>query len=241
MKNYKIIISYDGTNFYGFQKQEKTPTVQQAIETSLDILLNSYELTYSGRTDSGVHAKQQVLSVVTDDILGGSFKESLNALVGSHIYIKKISRANKNFHPRYDAKQRTYKYFINTPSNYEPYNLGYSYFIKNELRISDLNLIAEFFLGINNFTNYSKLRVDQNPIREIVTSKWAQNSQYFIYTISGNSFLHNMVRSIVGVQLAVFSGKLTSASLKASLKAPLGERFKYVAPSKGLYLWKIKY
>ena len=241
MNNYKIIISYDGKNFHGFQKQPKNFTVQQAIETALGKLLNSYELNYAGRTDSGVHAKQQVLSLVTSERLKDSFKESLNALVGDYIYIKKISLANKNFHPRYDARQRTYKYFINTPSNYEPFNLGYSYFIKNELKISELNFIADSFLGKNNFTNYSKLRVDQNPIREVNTSKWTKSSQYFIYTITGNSFLHNMVRSIVGVQLAVVDGKISMASVNTSLKTPLQERFKYVVPADGLYLWKIKY
>ena len=241
MNNYKIIISYDGKHFHGFQKQTSNFTVQQAIEIALDKLLNSYQLTYAGRTDSGVHAKQQVLSVVTGEILKDSFKQSLNALVGEHIFIKKILLANKNFHPRYDAIQRTYKYFINTPSNYEPYNLGYSYFIKNELKISELNLIADSFLGENNFTNYSKLRIGQNPVRELTTSKWTKSNQYFIYTITGNSFLHNMVRSIVGVQLALVEGKVSMATINTSLKRPLEERFKYVVPADGLYLWKIKY
>ena len=96
-----------------------------------------------GEQIQGVHAKQQVLSITTSDLLKDSFKESLNALVGKHIYIKKVTLANKNFHPRHDAKQRTYKYFVNTPSNYEAYNLGYSYFVKKELSIVELNLIAK--------------------------------------------------------------------------------------------------
>jgi len=241
LKNYKIVISYDGNNFHGFQKQPKDFTVQEALEAALDKLLTSYQLTYAGRTDTGVHAKQQVLSITTSDLLKDSFKESLNALVGKHIYIKKVILANKNFHPRHDAKQRTYKYFVNTPSNYEAYNLGYSYFVKKELSIVDLNLISKLFIGKNNFTNYSKLRTDQNPLREITHSKWTKNSQYFIYTITGNSFLHNMVRSIVGVQLAAFDGKLESKSISSSLKTPLEQRFKHVAPSEGLYLWNIKY
>jgi len=241
LKNYKIVISYDGNNFHGFQKQPKDFTVQEALETALNKLLTKYQLTYAGRTDTGVHAKHQVLSIITSDPLKDSFKESFNALVGKHIYIKKITLTNRNFHPRYDAKQRTYKYFVNTPSNYEAYNLGYSYFVKKELSIVELNLIANSFTGINNFTNYSKLRTDQNPLREIALSKWTKNSQYFTYTITGNSFLHNMVRSIVGVQLAAFDGKLESKSINTSLKTPLEQRFKHVAPSDGLYLWNIKY
>ena len=241
MNNYKLTISYDGNHFYGFQKQPKHLTVQEAIETALEKLIKSYKLTYAGLTDRGVHAKQHIVSSITNEILEDSFKESLNALVGSHIHIKKILLVKKNFHPRYDAKLRTYKYLVNTPNNYEPYNIGYSYFIKHELIIHELNLIANSFVGKKNFTNYSKLRIDQNPIREITESKWTKNNQYFIYTITGNSFLHNMVRSIVGVQLAVVDGKLSRESVYASLETPLTERFKYVAPSDGLYLWKIKY
>ena len=101
--------------------------------------------------------------------------------------------------------------------------------------------MQNLFIGKNNFTNYSKLRTDQNPLREIALSKWTKNSQYFIYTITGNSFLHNMVRSIVGVQLAAFDGKLESKSIDTSLKTPLEQRFKHVAPPEGLYLWNIKY
>ena len=241
MKNYKIIISYDGNYFHGFQKQPSNPTVQETIEKALNKLLIDYELTYAGRTDAGVHAKFQVLSIVTSEVITDSFKGSFNALVGKHIYIKKIVLVKRDFHPRYDAKSRTYKYLINTPENYEPYNLGYSYFTPNELNVSDLNNIGAVFLGSNNFSNLSKLRKGQSPIRDITVSKWTQNSQYYIYTITGNSFLHNMVRSIIGVQLAVFENKIQYSSLKSSLKRPLEERFKYVVPAEGLYLWKIKY
>ena len=138
-------------------------------------------------------------------------------------------------------KQRTYKYFINTPRNYEPYNLGYTHLINDEVNLSELTVIAKSFLGKNNFTNFSKLRKDQNPIRDIAVSKWTHSNQGYIYTITGNSFLHNMVRSIVGVQLACLNGKLSNAKIKSSLKYPQNERFNHVAPPEGLYLWKIKY
>jgi len=239
--NYKVILSYDGNHFHGFQKQPSIITVQQVIEKALSNLLQNFEITYAGRTDAGVHAKHQVLSVVTDEKISESFKTSFNALVGKHIYIKQIKIAKESFHPRYDAIERTYKYFVNTPSNFEPYNLGYSYLINEELDISNLNFYAESFLGVNNFTNFSKLRKDQEPTREITVSKWTRNSQFFIYTISGNSFLHNMVRSLVGIQLACQSGKINKASIDSALKKPQKARFNYVAPPEGLYLWKIKY
>ncbi len=239
--NYKVIISYDGNHFHGFQKQPNNLTVQELLEKALTKLLRNFEITYAGRTDAGVHAKYQVLSIVTSEKISESFKTSLNALVGKHIYIKQIKKVKESFHPRYDAIERTYKYFVNTPSNYEPYNLGYSHLINEEIDISDLNFYAESFLGLNNFTNFSKLRKNQEPTREITASKWSKNSKYLIYTISGNSFLHNMVRSIVGVQLAGLSGKVSKSSIEGALREPQKNRFNYVVPPEGLYLWKIKY
>jgi tRNA pseudouridine38-40 synthase len=95
--NYKVILSYDGNHFHGFQKQPSIITVQQVIEKALSNLLQNFEITYAGRTDAGVHAKHQVLSVVTDEKISESFKTSFNALVGKHIYIKQIKIAKESF------------------------------------------------------------------------------------------------------------------------------------------------
>ena len=104
-----------------------------------------------------------------------------------------------------------------------------------------MNTLAKLFLGKKNFTNFSKLRKDQDPVREIIKSKWSRVDNLFIYTIEGNSFLHNMVRSIVGCQLGALDNKIVKNQLIASLKEPGKSRFNYVAPPHGLYLWKIKY
>ncbi len=241
MNNYKINISYDGTDFHGFQKQKNIRTVQFVIETSLNKILNSYKLSYAGRTDSGVHAKSQVLSLQTCELLDQSFLVSLNSLLSNDIKIKKIKKVNQSFNPRYDAKSRVYKYFIEEKENSEPYFRNYRHVTNLELDIDKLNSLAKLFLGKNNFTNFSKIRKDQDPIREITKSKWSRMNNSFIYTIEGSSFLHNMVRSIVGCQLAVLDEKIYKYQLLDSLKNPGKSRFNFVAPANGLYLWKIKY
>ncbi len=241
MNNYKIDISYDGTNFHGFQKQKNIKTVQSDIERSLNQILNSYNLLYAGRTDAGVHAKAQVLSLKTNQLLDHSFLVSLNSLLGNDIKIKKIKKVNETFNPRFDAKSRMYKYFIQENKNAEPFFRHYRHFTNLELDIDKLNTLAKLFLGKKNFTNFSKLRKDQDPVREIIKSKWSRVDNLFIYTIEGNSFLHNMVRSIVGCQLGALDNKIVKNQLIASLKEPGKSRFNYVAPPHGLYLWKIKY
>ena len=122
-----------------------------------------------------------------------------------------------------------------------PYNRNYRYLVKTPLELDQLKSVEKIFLGRKNFKNFSKLRKGQDPFREILKSEWSKANDYFVYTIEGSSFLHNMVRSIVGCQLALQESKITKKELKESLKKPKKERFNFIAPAHGLYLWKIKY
>ncbi len=108
MNNYKIEISYDGTNFHGFQKQKNIRTVQSVIETSLSKILTSYQLLYSGRTDAGVHAKSQVLSLRTCELLDQSFLPSLDSLLSEDIKVKKIKKVNQSFNPKEEMPNLTF-------------------------------------------------------------------------------------------------------------------------------------
>ncbi len=241
MNNYKIEISYDGSFFHGFQKQLNIKTVQSVLENSMDLIIENYELNYAGRTDAGVHAKSQILSLKTNQNLNQKFLKSLDNLIGDEIKIKKIQKVKNSFHPRYDAKLRVYKYFLQGNNSWEPYNRNYRYMTKTSIELSQLRSMEKIFLGKKNFKNYSKLRKGQDPFREITKSKWSERSGCFIYTIEGNSFLHNMVRSIVGCQLAVLENKISKNELVHSLIKPEKTRFNFIAPAHGLYLWKIKY
>ena len=187
MLSYKLDISYDGTNFHGFQKQIKNRTIQGEIEKILYKLLKDYDLTYSGRTDAGVHAKSQILC----------------------LKVNKILKASKEFNPRHDAKSRVYKYFILNKTKDLPFSENQVYFINKKLDLDYLNRISKIFLGNNNFKNFSKLRPGQSPERYIKVSKWTYQNSKYIYTVEGNSFLHNMVKSIVGSQLAVIDKKIS--------------------------------
>ncbi len=240
MNNYKIEISYDGSLFHGFQKQPNVRTVQSEIENSLKLIIGDYELNYAGRTDTGVHARSQVLSLKTIENLKPSFFNSLDSLLGNEVKIKKYEKVKNSFHPRFDAKSRVYKYFLQTNDRGAPYNRNYRYLVKPPIEQSQLKSMEKIFLGKKNFKNYSKLRKGQDPYREIIKSEWSKRNDYFIYTIEGSSFLHNMIRSIVGTQLAVLETKVTKKELKESLQEPKKTRFNFVAPAHGLYLWKIK-
>jgi len=241
LNNYKIEISYDGSLFHGFQKQLNVRTVQSEIEDSLKLITQNYELNYAGRTDAGVHARSQIISLKTIDNLEPSFFNSLDSLLGDEIKIKKFQKVKNSFHPRFNAKSRVYKYFLEPNDKGTPYNRNYRYLVKTPLELDKLKSIEKIFLGRKNFKNFSKLRKGQDPFREISKSEWSKTNDYFVYTIEGSSFLHNMVRAIVGCQLALQESKITKKELKESLERPKVERFNFIAPAHGLYLWKIKY
>ena len=241
MNNYKIEISYDGSLFHGFQKQLNVRTVQSEIEDSLKLITQNYELNYAGRTDAGVHARSQIISLKTIDNLEPSFFNSLDSLLGDEIKIQKFQKVKNSFHPRFNAKSRVYKYFLQPNDKGTPYNRNYRYLVKTPLELDKLKSIEKIFLGRKNFKNFSKLRKGQDPFREISKSEWSKTNDYFVYTIEGSSFLHNMVRAIVGCQLALQESKITKKELKESLERPKVERFNFIAPAHGLYLWKIKY
>jgi len=241
MTNYKLSISYDGTDYYGFQIQKDKITVQGEFQKVLEVFTNDYELNYSGRTDAGVHARSQIISLKTIDNLEPSFFNSLDSLLGDEIKIKKFQKVKNSFHPRFNAKSRVYKYFLQANDKGTPYNRNYRYLVKTPLELDQLKSVEKIFLGRKNFKNFSKLRKGQDPFREILKSEWSKANDYFVYTIEGSSFLHNMVRSIVGCQLALQESKITKKELKESLEKPKKERFNFIAPAHGLYLWKIKY
>ena len=144
MTNYKLSISYDGTDYYGFQIQKDKITVQGEFQKVLEVFTNDYELNYSGRTDAGVHAKAQILSLKTNLHINDKIINSMNALLGSDISINSFKPTTKNFHARHDAIQRTYKYFVSDNNQRYPYLKRQSFLYSKELDIKMLNKASSF-------------------------------------------------------------------------------------------------
>ena len=241
MNSYKLSIAYDGSNYYGFQKQKNKPTIQGKLEEALNLLLDSYELNYSGRTDAGVHAKSQIVNIKTDFLLDDKKISSLNKILGDSISINSLKAVSDNFHARYGATERTYKYLVrDSKSNYPHLNKN-TYQHHSLLNLEDLNKVSKLFIGEYNFSSFSRVEKFNNPKRNILSSRWIKKNEIYEYTIIANSFLRNMVRNIVGVQLAYSNQKLSRKQILNELKNPSGERLNFIAPAHGLILWKVKY
>ena len=241
MKNYKLIISYDGTDFHGFQIQKEKKTVQGEFQKALEIFTEKYELNYSGRTDSGVHAKGQVINIKTELVINDKTINSLNKILGSKISINSFKTINDSFHARFDAFERTYKYFVSDINQQYPYLGSQSYIYPKKLDIKKLNYLSQLFVGEHNFSAFSKHDVNKNPNRKIYKSNWIKKRDFFEYTITGNSFLRNMVRNIVGVQIAYCENKVSSDEVSKNLINPKNARLNHLAPPNGLVLWNVKY
>ena len=152
-----------------------------------------------------------------------------------------FNQISNDFHARYSAKERTYVYSTMDNQKKLPYLLNSTHQHNSSLDLEKLNEISQLFLGKNDFSSFAKVEKNKNPEREIFKSVWKKNSNIFTYTITGNSFLRNMVRNLVGVQLAFNDNKLTLKEIKSQLDKPDGNRLNYIAPANGLTLWKVKY
>ena len=172
MQNYKVSIAYDGSSFYGFQKQRSRPTVQGKIEEVLDLLIKDYELNYSGRTDAGVHAKEQVLNILTDIKITEKSISSIDKLLGNSISVNSFNQISNDFHARYSAKERTYVYSTMDNQKKLPYLLNNTHQHNSSLDLEKLNEISQLFLGKNNFSSFAKVEKNKNPEREIFKSVW---------------------------------------------------------------------
>ena len=241
MQTYKIDLSYKGTNYFGFQKQKDKNTIQKEFESAINIFTKNYEMSYSGRTDAGVHAKSQIISLKTDIEIDKKMQNSIDKLLGQDISINSLIKTKKDFHARFDARKRTYKYFLSDSTKKLPFLNDFTHSITYKVDVDELNKISNIFVGTHNFSSFAKIEAAKNPIRTIYKSQWRKNRDYFEYTIVGNAFLRNMVRNLVGVQLAVVNGKVDIKIVKDAIKNENSKRLNYLAPAKGLVLWNVKY
>lgn len=243
MFNYKLIVQYDGTDFYGWQSQPSGNTIQDEISKSiLKLTGEEVGIIGSGRTDSGVHALGQVANFkISKSLDTHKFLHSLNSLLPNSIAVKSIDSVSEDFHSRFDAIQRSYLYLISREKS--PFYWRYSY--QNRTidfsHIGRLNEISRSLLGEHDFTSFCKTQTDtENKICQVYDIHWRKQNDLILFYISANRFLHGMVRTIVGTILKSMkeSGSDTIQEVLLSKdRNAAGES----VPAKGLFLFKVKY
>src|SRR6056297_1465333 len=209
LKNIKIIISYDGTNYFGWQKQKNKKTIQGTIENTIRKITgeNEIKLNGSGRTDAGVHAIGQVANFVTQNNLPiEKWPIVLNYNLPGDIRIKNAKEVNITFHARYSAKSKLYKYYVmnryykeNIISSKQVFLKNYCYFLNNKLDIDRMKEVAKYLIGCHDFSplscfNKKKGERKKNKKRTISKIDINKKKQMVCFSIEANAFLYKMVR-----------------------------------------------
>lgn len=245
MRNIKISYSYDGSDFYGFQRQPDKRTVQGEIERVLGIILKKeINLVTAGRTDRGVHARVQVSNFMMESSLTiplENLKRAMNKLLPPDIDIFHVSEESMDFNARYMPKIRAYEYIITWKK--DVFSRRYKTYIPKPVDPEKLKKILSVLTGKHDFNNFRiKDENNRTTIREIykIDVYFKNESEIGIY-IEGSAFLKTQVRIIVGTALDVYFGRKSSDYLELLLNEPEKERKIEVAEPEGLYLIKVEY
>ncbi len=243
--NYQIIIEYEGTNYSGWQYQKNGTSIQREIEKVIKKLLKkNIRIIGSGRTDAGVHAVGQSANFFCNKIENEKkFLGSLNHFLRKkNISVSSIKRKKLNFHSRFNAKKRTYKYIIVNRKNFLVLDRNRAWLVKKKLNVNSMKKAVKIFLGTHNFHAFRSSSCSANsPIRTIDRSTVIQNRNKIVITFSSRAFLQQQVRSMVGCLKLVGEGKWDINTLKNVLKSKKRSLCAPPAPSSGLYLFKITY
>jgi tRNA pseudouridine38-40 synthase len=242
MQNYKITLSYDGTEFHGWQRQPDKKTVQSTLENSLaKIAQKKISVIGAGRTDAGVHAQAQVahfkanLHLDEDELL-----RALNSLLPQDIRITSLIRAAPDFHARKTAMSKIYQYRILHSPKISPFVVRYVLHWPSALNVNLMRRAAPLFIREADFTAFSSNRL-LNPVRTITRSEVKKTGNEVIYTVEANGFLRYMVRTIVGTLLEVGKGKISPEQIEELFKKNKRSLASPTAPAKGLCLIEVNY
>lgn len=245
MRNIKLLIEYDGTNYQGWQIQAKGVTIQGLIEEKLAILTGELiHLIGSGRTDAGVHALGQVAHFKTKSQMDvHTIQRALNSLLPSDIVIQRAEEVKEDFHARKQSKSKVYEYCILNRKVRSPFQHGYAWHIPQKLDFRAMEGATQDLVGEHDFSSFRSVgSPTRTAVRKVIRAKWKKGRDGLIrFEIEANGFLKQMVRAIVGTLVEVGKGKISSEEFQKILCAKDRKRAGPTAPARGLFLKEVKY
>jgi tRNA pseudouridine38-40 synthase len=268
LRNWKVTLSYDGTDFQGWQVQPGLPTIQGELQAALGRITGESPLPQgSGRTDAGVHALAQVASfTLRAPIPAENLHRALNRTLPPSIRISETSTVRSTFHARHSAVAKTYEYRIFRETICPPFLARFVYACPWQLDVEKLRTCARIFKGEQNFQSFAAndpdlsgrygigdeiatdaaLRIaPMSSVRTIYTSEWEERTSeagtILAYRVRGNGFLHHMVRNLVGTMLDVGRGVLAIEDIHRILAARIRSAAGPTAPARGLFLHSVEY
>ena len=234
-------LSYNGTAYHGWQRQENANSVQSMIENALKKITGSaIELTGCGRTDTGVHAKCYYAHFELDRKPDKEIVYKLNSVLPPDIAIAYCKRTDNSFHARFDAVSREYRYFIHSQKN--PFLINQSYFVSKTLDLEAMNKACEILMEYEDFASFCKKGADnKTTLCKLMEARWEQKKDQLVFTIKADRFLRNMVRAIVGAMVDVGLNKLSLEDFRKIIEAKNNQFTGTSVAACGLYLWDVRY
>ena len=246
MRNICLHLAYDGTNFHGWQIQPNLETIQGHVTRVIEeITEERVQVHGSGRTDAGVHALAQVCNFkVTSSIPFANLKKAMNSLLPHDIRVSRILEVPEDFHARFDAKVKTYRYRILNSQFCSPFQYRYVNHCPANLDFEAMSRAAPMVVGEFDFSSFCDSDTEvSSKARRIATSFFVFDTLHDLleYNVCANGFLHHMVRNLVGTFLEVGKGKLSPEDVQSILAAHNRSTAGPTAPAKGLFLVSVEY
>lgn len=250
MRNFKIVLAYDGSDFAGWQVQPDSTTVQGTLASAIGRVTGEKVLPQgSGRTDAGVHAFAQVATCALESsIPAENLLKALNDLLPSSIRVFEVSEVSLDFHARKSARAKTYRFRIYRGAICPPFLARYGWHHPYPLDENAMQQAATLVIGEHDFTSFAAVDPERGKredgvsnVRRISESSWQREDEELIYTVRGNGFLHHMVRNLVGTFILVGKGSLRPEDITNILEAKDRSLAGATVPGHGLYLVSVEY
>jgi tRNA pseudouridine38-40 synthase len=250
MRNLKLILSYDGSEFSGWQVQPDASTVQGTLASVIGRVTGEKVLPQgSGRTDAGVHALAQVVTFVTESsVPTENFVKALNDVLPASIRVLDAAEVPAEFHARHSARAKTYRYRIYREAICPPFLARYVWHYPYPLDVEAMAGAGVWVIGEKDFTSFAAVDPERgregepvSNVRTIFASSWELSGKELIYTVRGSGFLHHMVRNLVGTFILVGKGTLRPDDVTRILEARNRSAAGATAPASGLYLVGVEY
>jgi tRNA pseudouridine38-40 synthase len=250
MRNLKLIVSYDGSEFAGWQVQPDSPTVQGTLASAIGRVTGEKVLPQgSGRTDAGVHALAQVVTFTTQSsVPTANFVKALNDGLPPAIRVLEVAQMDSDFHARKSARAKTYRYRIYRAAICPPFLVRYVWHYPFPLDEASMEHAAALVVGEHDFTSFAAVDPERasedapaSNVRSIFSSTWERQGDEVVYSVKGSGFLHHMVRNLVGTFILVGKGTLQPTDVARILAARNRSAAGATAPASGLYLVNVEY
>ncbi len=244
MKNYKFIVEYDGSRYYGWQRQPGKNTIQGKLENVLGLMCGrETEVTGAGRTDAGVHARGMAANAFLDTELScEEIRDYMNRHLPEDIAVREVREASPRFHARYNAIGKTYRYTCQDGEVKSVFDRKYCARLEERADTARMRRAAELLQGEHDFRNFCvNPRMKKSTLRRVDRIDIERRGEYLVFTFHGNGFLQNMVRIMVGTLLEVGCGRMSPEQVGEILRNPERQKAGPTAPAQGLCLISVDY